>query len=550
MSPTPTPERRRNPRRKPSQLVYLEFGRENGGMIKDVSEGGMRFHLMNPVSVGQSLGFAVAIDATRRIEGQARMVWTDSTGKSGGLCFTELSAASRQILQAWLAEMDAPEGIVASAGVAPATAAPPVAISPVAAPSVAGPTALVVPAVKTPERESLTPAVVALPVAVPSAPAISVASPRPAASFIRQAPVPASPAVAVAPDVTTSAAAPELLEIGSQFIAQPVSREVWQRAAREEIAPGDRSRRPLAAAKIKAMREEVLASSQPSVSVEPINGHRESAVVKPSNASPFEAKSRENSEQTPDPLRDFLRQPIGGGTEVDARASEESEALGDALDEDRGNGKTGWTTPRLAMVCALAAICGVAAAFAGIAYRQPLGEAVIRLGEKISGEARPAGNAHPEQSPSTTGPGADKQSPPSPATEKPGNRKRASEPVGNAPPDSVPAANPPISQEPDSPAAHAQAALQQPATAKPQSAAGREIVPGKPRRPPEDVASLWIAVENGDTAAEILLANRYVAGDGVDKNCDQARVLLQAAVKHASEAAAKRLAQLASAGCE
>src|SRR5271165_4080454 len=529
MSPTPTPERRRNPRRKPSQLVYLEFGRENGGMIKDVSEGGMRFHLMNPVSVGQSLGFAVAIDATRRIEGQARMVWTDSTGKSGGLCFTELSAASRQILQAWLAEMDAPEGIVASAGVAPATAAPPVAISPVAAPSVAGPTALVVPAVKTPERESLTPAVVALPVAVPSAPAISVASPRPAASFIRQAPVPESQAVAVVPDATTSAAAPELLEIGSQFIAQPVSREVWQRAAREEIAPGDRSRRPLAAAKIKAMREEVLASSQPSVS---------------------EAKSRENSERTPDPLRDFLRQPTGGGTEVDARASEESEALGDALDEDRGNGKTGWTTPRLAMVCALAAICGVAAAFAGIAYRQPLGEAVIRLGEKISGEARPAGNAHPEQSPFTTGPGADKQSPPSPATEKPGNRKRASEPVGNAPPDSVPAANPPISQEPDSPAAHPQAALQQPATAKPQSAARREIVPGKPRRPPEDVASLWIAVENGDTAAEILLANRYAAGDGVDKNCDQARVLLQAAVKHASEAAAKRLAQLASAGCE
>jgi TPR repeat protein len=57
-------------------------------------------------------------------------------------------------------------------------------------------------------------------------------------------------------------------------------------------------------------------------------------------------------------------------------------------------------------------------------------------------------------------------------------------------------------------------------------------------------------VENGDTAAEILLANHYASGDGVEKNCDQARVLLQAAAKRGSDAAAKRLKQLADAGCQ
>src|SRR5271168_5615847 len=108
MSPTPINERRRSRRRKPAQLVYLEFGRDNGGMVKDVSEDGMRFSLMGPVVVGQTLQFSVNLDASRRIEGQAKMIWTEANGKSGGLSFAELSEPSRQALRAWLAEIDAP----------------------------------------------------------------------------------------------------------------------------------------------------------------------------------------------------------------------------------------------------------------------------------------------------------------------------------------------------------------------------------------------------------------------------------------------------------
>ncbi|MGA2420499.1 MAG: PilZ domain-containing protein, partial [Candidatus Acidiferrum sp.] len=83
MSPTPINERRRSRRRKPSQLVYLEFGRDNGGMVKDVSEDGMRFSLMGPVVVGQTLPFSVSLDSVRRIAGQAKMIWTEANGKSG-----------------------------------------------------------------------------------------------------------------------------------------------------------------------------------------------------------------------------------------------------------------------------------------------------------------------------------------------------------------------------------------------------------------------------------------------------------------------------------
>jgi hypothetical protein len=65
----------------------------------------------------------------------------------------------------------------------------------------------------------------------------------------------------------------------------------------------------------------------------------------------------------------------------------------------------------------------------------------------------------------------------------------------------------------------------------------------------EDVASLWTAVENGDTHAEVALAGRYVRGEGVPQSCAQARVLLEAAVKRGSAEGKQKLDELPRAGC-
>jgi hypothetical protein len=65
----------------------------------------------------------------------------------------------------------------------------------------------------------------------------------------------------------------------------------------------------------------------------------------------------------------------------------------------------------------------------------------------------------------------------------------------------------------------------------------------------EDVPSLWTSVETGDTHAEVVLANRYIRGDGVPQSCAQARVLLEAAVKRGSAEAKQKLDGLAQAGC-
>ena len=61
---------------------------------------------------------------------------------------------------------------------------------------------------------------------------------------------------------------------------------------------------------------------------------------------------------------------------------------------------------------------------------------------------------------------------------------------------------------------------------------------------------LWQAVEKGNTAAETELADLYLRGQGVEKNCSQARVLLTAAQNRNNEQARNRLKELSKYGCD
>jgi hypothetical protein len=60
---------------------------------------------------------------------------------------------------------------------------------------------------------------------------------------------------------------------------------------------------------------------------------------------------------------------------------------------------------------------------------------------------------------------------------------------------------------------------------------------------------LWNAVAQGDTAAEVELAQRYLAGNSVPKNCEQARVLLSAASKKGNVEATRQYQRLLTTGC-
>jgi hypothetical protein len=74
--------------------------------------------------------------------------------------------------------------------------------------------------------------------------------------------------------------------------------------------------------------------------------------------------------------------------------------------------------------------------------------------------------------------------------------------------------------------------------------------PGTARDSQEAAGLLWKAVAKHNLTAALLLSDLYLRGDGVTKNCDQARLLLDAAARKGVPAAAERLRNLPAFGCQ
>lgn len=69
------------------------------------------------------------------------------------------------------------------------------------------------------------------------------------------------------------------------------------------------------------------------------------------------------------------------------------------------------------------------------------------------------------------------------------------------------------------------------------------------RDPKEAAQWLWKAVAKGNAGATVTLADLYLHGQGVPKNCDQGRLLLDIGAKKGAHGAAERLRNLQAFGC-
>jgi hypothetical protein len=80
---------------------------------------------------------------------------------------------------------------------------------------------------------------------------------------------------------------------------------------------------------------------------------------------------------------------------------------------------------------------------------------------------------------------------------------------------------------------------------------GQRFLDGKTgtRDTSEAAKFLWKAVGKQNASAALLLSDLYMRGDGVSKNCDQARLLLIAAAKRGSSQATEQLRRLQASGC-
>ena len=92
-----------------------------------------------------------------------------------------------------------------------------------------------------------------------------------------------------------------------------------------------------------------------------------------------------------------------------------------------------------------------------------------------------------------------------------------------------------------------------PATVAPALTALQEHSSSGQGQPPKKILAtpqqLWSAVQAGNISAAVDLADLYTRGEGVEVNCQQARVLLQVASEKNNVEAAKKLQQLNKGGC-
>ncbi len=94
-------ERRIAPRTKLVEIAYIGVGSENGGLVLDVSDGGLSFHAVAPVQPSERVQFLLSLRGHSRIEGTGEVVWTNQMGTVCGLKFTSLSAGALEFLNNW-----------------------------------------------------------------------------------------------------------------------------------------------------------------------------------------------------------------------------------------------------------------------------------------------------------------------------------------------------------------------------------------------------------------------------------------------------------------
>ena len=112
-----TTDRRQTPRMKVTGLAYVNLGPDNGGIILDISEGGLCFRSTGPVKQTETIRFWYSPRShqfmvrqveeqtrgvSRLIEAGSELAWTDETRKKGGLRFTNLSTEAREQIREWI----------------------------------------------------------------------------------------------------------------------------------------------------------------------------------------------------------------------------------------------------------------------------------------------------------------------------------------------------------------------------------------------------------------------------------------------------------------
>lgn len=111
--PAPSSDRRFHSRQPIRSLAYVELDEGNGGIVLNVSEGGLSVHAVMSVveDIVPHLRFQLA-QSKDWIETSARIAWTNESRKVAGLQFVDLPESTRTRLREWLSLETSPATVV------------------------------------------------------------------------------------------------------------------------------------------------------------------------------------------------------------------------------------------------------------------------------------------------------------------------------------------------------------------------------------------------------------------------------------------------------
>ena len=93
-------ERRQTPRTTIETHAYINIEPNNGGIVLNVSSGGLCFHSFDPVKRNGTIRFWFS-DHNQRIDAEAELAWMDETQK-GGLRFKTLPPEAHEQIRNWM----------------------------------------------------------------------------------------------------------------------------------------------------------------------------------------------------------------------------------------------------------------------------------------------------------------------------------------------------------------------------------------------------------------------------------------------------------------
>lgn len=106
----PASDRRAHPRQRIRSLAYVHLGESNGGIVLNISEGGVAVQAAEALDPGESpLAMRIEIPRSRkRLEVSGEIVWVGESRKEAGLRFVDLSEDALQRIRSWMAREDSP----------------------------------------------------------------------------------------------------------------------------------------------------------------------------------------------------------------------------------------------------------------------------------------------------------------------------------------------------------------------------------------------------------------------------------------------------------